>query len=288
MKLISPKVVILGATGTLGQTVYKYLSTRHENVMGSSRNKSDNNFLYFKFTSSHDVEKLLKGKNFTFVINCIGALKGSSEKELKLLNINLPKILLKFSKKYSYRMVHISSDAVFDNLSKKVNEQSSPNPTDSYGKTKLAGELYENALNIRTSIIGFDPNEHKGLLEHALENKKMIGFMNQEWSGATTLQLAKFIEWLIFKRMFESIYNKTRTVHFAPIGPTTKYKIIKTFSELVSNAKVKKKVGKKITRVLVTKYFDVLKIKTYNVSLKKALIELIEFDKKYVKTYKKK
>lgn len=286
MKLLSPKVIILGATGTLGQTVYKYLSTRHANIMGSSRNKSDNNFLYFKFTNPHDVEKLLEGQNFAFVINCIGALKGKSEKEQKLLNTNLPKILLKFSKKYSYRIVHISSDAVFDNLSKKVDEQSSPNPTDSYGKTKLAGELYENALNIRTSIIGFDLNEHKGLLEHALENKKMIGFVNQEWSGATTFQLAKFIEWLIFKKMFESIYSKTRTVHFAPIGPTTKYKIIKTFSELLRNAKVKKKAGKKVTRVLVTKYFDALNIKTYNVNLKKALMELVEFDKKYVKTYR--
>lgn len=278
-------ILVLGATGMLGQTVYKYLSARHKDVVGTSRSKFDNNFLYFEYPGTNDVEKLFKGKHFTFIINCIGALKGQSEKELKLLNTNLPKILLKFSKKYSYKIIHISSDAVF-NSSKKVHEQSSPNPTDPYGKTKLAGELYENALNIRTSIIGFDPIEHKGLLEFALENKKITGFANQDWSGTTTLQLAKFIEWLIFKRMFKSIYSKTRIIHFAPIGPTTKYEILKTFADIIGKIIIKKGVQKKATTVLATKYFDELNVKKYHVSPEKALRELVAFHSEYVKTYK--
>lgn len=279
-------ILVLGATGMLGQTVYKYLSARHKSVVGTSRNKFDNIFLYFEHSRINDVEKLFKEKHFAFVINCIGALRGQSEKELKLLNTSLPKTLLKFSKKYSYKIIHISSDAVFNNLSKKVDEQFTPNTTDIYGKTKLAGELYENALNIRTSIIGFDANEHKGLLEYALENKKITGFANQEWSGATTLKLAKFIEWLIFKRMFEPIYSKTRIIHFAPIGPTTKYEILKTFAYIVGGIRVKKGMGKRITTALTTKYFDEFNIKKYNITLEKALRELVTFDSEYVKTYK--
>lgn len=278
-------ILILGATGMLGQAVYKYLSTRHKDVVGTSRGKSDNNFLHFEYPGTNDIEKLFKSKHFAFIINCIGALKEQSEKELKLLNTDLPKILLKFSRKYSYKIIHISSDAVF-NSSKKVDEQSIPSPNDVYGKTKLAGELYDNALNIRTSIIGFDPNEHKGLLEFALENKKITGFVNQQWSGATTLQLAKFIEWLIFKRTFESIYSKTRIIHFAPIGPTTKYAILKTFADIIGKITIKKGIQKKVAVVLATKYFDELNVKKYNVPLEKALRELVAFHSEYVKTYK--
>ncbi len=162
-------------------------------------------------------------------------------------------------------------------------------PDGEYEKSKMAGEQKLNTLNIRTSLIGFDPNRHKGLLEYLMKkrNNSPIGFVNQKWSGATTLQLAKFIEYLIYSGKFTNIFKTTNVVHFTPIKSSNKYEIIKTFAGLLKLRTPKKGFDKKINRILKSKYISERELKRYGNSLNKALKELINFDQNYVKNYKK-
>lgn len=284
----SNQVLVLGATGMLGRTVYQYLLIHKKNIKGTSRDLKNENLIYLNFKKSADLESLFENKTFSFVINCVGALRGSSNEKLELLNIIFPKVLLVLSRKYNFKIINISTDAVFSSIAGEVYEQSIPNPNDLYGKSKLKGELSKNTINIRTSILGFDPIEHKGLLEFMLRNKskKISGFTDKKWSGSTTLQLANFIKWLITGSNFLNLLKKTNIVHFAPLGPTTKYEIIKTFSKMINGPEVVKGIGPKQTRVLKTRYIEYLKIKRYTDSLEKAFNDLIKFEPSYVKIYK--
>ncbi len=288
MKNNHPQILVLGATGMLGRTVYKYLSKLYgKNISGTSREKNNDAFRYFNFKTSSDLASILQDQKFDYVINCIGALRGDSANNLRLLNHSLPKKLEDEGKKNNFVIIHISTDAVFRANAGVVYEDSKPNPSDYYGKTKLGGEI-KTGINIRTSTLGFDPLEHKGLLEYVLKNrnKKITGFANQKWSGSTTLQLARFIERLIFSKNSSNIIKKTNTIHFTPLGPVTKYDVIKTFSKMINSPRVIKDVGLKQTRVLKTRYIEDLEVKRYTDNLEEAFNDLIKFEPTYVKTYK--
>ncbi len=284
----TPKVLVLGATGMLGRIIYKYLRIKNKNIFGTSRNKKNKRFIYLKVNNNTSLENIFIKNKFEYVVNCIGALEGSGASKLSRLNIKLPKKILKASRKYGFKIIHISTDAVFDKEKEDADETTIPNAKDPYGKSKLNGELLENSINIRTSIIGLDPIDHKGILEYVLQNrdKKIIGFENQIWTGSTALQLAKFIEWIISKNNFDNLYKKTKIIHFPPLGPTTKYEIIKTFAKLNGLSNVKKGNGQKIIRMLFTRYFDEIKLGNYSGNLEKEIKKLIEFEKIYAKKIK--
>lgn len=287
MKSIFPKIIILGATGMLGRAIYKYLSKKYSNVYGTSR-KPEPGFIYLNALSAIEkLKKIFVKIQPKFVINCIGILKGGNKKSLKRINSDFPKIISLISGDCNFKIINISTDAVFDNLQKEVDEDSAPASDDEYGESKLAGEQ-KNILNIRTSIIGFDPNEQKGILESLIKNRDNcpIGYTNQKWSGATTLQVAQFIEKLIYSKGFKNIFKKTNVIHFAPIR-SNKYNLVKAFSNLLKLKKPIKKLGKEINRTLKSKYIDDEKLKHYGISLKKALRELLNFEQNYVKNYKK-
>lgn len=280
-----PNVLVLGATGMLGRTIYKYLKIKNKNVFGTSRNRNNKELFFFYIRSGNiSLDKIFKRIKPDCVINCIGALEGSDKNKLNLLNIQLPKKLLKESKKHNFKIIHMSTDAVFSKDKVNADEKSIPNPEDSYGKSKLLGEINENALNIRASFIGLDPDEHKGLLEYAIENKeKSVGFTNQKWSGSTTLQLAKFIEWIILHNKFQQLYRKTKIIHFPPLGHITKYEIIKTFSKLIGIKTIRGGKSEKLSRTLSTIYSKKIKLKNYSNNLYESLKELVKFEKNYAK-----
>src|SRR3989344_7929386 len=185
------------------------------------------------------------------------------------------------------KLNQISSDGIFENLAGEVKENSKKFTNDNYGKSKLKGEV-KNGLNIRTSIVWFDPRDHSGVLEHAIqENSELVGFTNQRWSGATVLQLANFIDDLIYSGKYDALISKTNLIHFTPLGPITKYELLNTFANLLGDKKIRKGKGKKITRILFSNYIDEIELNNYTNELKKALNDLIEFDKNYVRKFKK-
>lgn len=285
-----PNILILGASGMLGRAIFKYLHHLQPlKVFGTSRTNLNNpNIFLFNIKGSKIKFENFKNNNYKYFINCIGALRENNDNhDMDLINSDFPIILEKYCKKNKIKLIHISTDAVFSNATKMANEQSKPSPSNYYGRSKLKGEIIT-GINIRTSILGFDPIGNKGLLERVLKNKekKMIGFTNQRWSGSTNLQLAQFIRWLISDNNFKDLLKKTNIIHFVPIRKTTKYEIIKTISKLLFRNRVIKGKGINQNRIFKTLYVEEIKLKRYTKTLEKAFIELIEFDKEYVKAYK--
>ncbi len=250
-----PNVLILGINGMTGQEVDRYLHENHTNVFGTLR--KDNNLTLSVDNLSSDFKKIIKKiKHVDYVINCIGlnSVDEKNKSEAIKINSQFPVKLSKLSKFYNFKLIHVSTDGVFSKISGKVDEFDTPSPNDTYGITKLLGEsLNENSIVIRTSLIGLNPKKKKGLIEFVINSKKEIdGFENQIWSGCTTLQFAKFTESLIYDQ--ESLkMKKSKIIHFAPLGPISKFALIK---EIAKTRKLKIRVNKTNSSVIITRYLS--------------------------------
>lgn len=177
------KIVIFGSSGMAGSMISSYLNYKH-NIININR-------------SSFDVliDKIPE-ISCDYAINCIGVTKQKNQKNINDINVNFVK---KLSTKY--RLIHLSSDCVFSGKkAEKYNKFDKKDCTDIYGLSKSDSEL-DNIMSIRTSIIG-PAKDSFGLFEWFKTKKECYGFTNHIWSGITTLELAKFIDYIINKNKY--------------------------------------------------------------------------------------
>lgn len=282
----SPTIIILGAHGMLGHTVYNFLKKLYPSTTWGTTRKTknrDSHMLNFDALKLNKIEIISKkAQNIDYIINCIGVLANhNNTKEMNFINAVLPHKLADLAKKNNAKLIHVSTDAVFSQTSGIVDELVSTSPNNTYARTKLKGEpLSSNAITIRTSIIGLDPYKHKGLLEWVLKEKNIVGFTNQLWSGCTTLQFAKLCHFIISTNSFQKMRDKSPIFHFSPISNITKHDIIKTFLSLQkSNKPARKAKDHPITRVLKTRYADLLFLDKQEMHISDALKKLMDFEK---------
>lgn len=278
-------ILILGSEGMVGRTIFRYLSSlQQHHVWGTTRKENTQNLLHFTVENYNDDFKHIKKriKKIDYIINCIGVFNNfKSKKDLITINSLFPHLLEEISEKNNCKLIHISTDAVFSPLSGEVNEITPLSPNDLYGASKVLGEtMSKNALTIRSSFIGFDPLHHKGLLEWTLQAKTINGYTKTMWTGCTSLQFTQFCNELIDKNLFQKLRSKTPVVHFAPLGPISKFQLVKTILQC-SNKKtpVKKTPGEKKEIFLTSNYLDLALMSQYTNDIKKALDELISFEK---------
>lgn len=280
----NPTVLVLGINGMCGRLVFNYLIENHRNIYGTTRNDKS-----LKLTSENvvlDMLKIVKKLNkINFVINCIGVNKITEENKIDAINANslLPVRIAELSHKYNYKIIHISTDAIFKSTSRAVNEYDSPSPQGIYALTKYLGEdNCKNTLNIRTSLIGLSPDKKTGLVEYVLSKKGVVeGFVNQKWSGCTALQFAKLAEYLIYNNQFNRFRSKSSVYHFAPLGPMSKYKLILNIIKATDPGKKLRKTTSptKITRYLTSMFLNRDFLNNFNQDLNHALKEMFDFEK---------
>lgn len=268
------QILILGGEGLVGHAVYRYLKTQPEFRVRASHHSPTAD--WFKFDGQNpekDLKKIFKTGHYDYVINTIGLLQHDNkagESDYIAINTNLPLMLAKLTANLKFNLIHVSTDAVFPTDSGPVNEKSLPNPADIYGRTKLAGEVTgDKCLTIRTSIIGMDPYHQRGLLEWALTQNRVTGFTNQTWSGCTNVQLAQFIENTIKAEM-------NGLIHFAPLGPMSKYALLSKWAELNHKTAIGTK-DREVTRYLTTINPSIHR--AFKRDIKQALTEVANFEK---------
>ena len=220
---MNKKVLILGANGLIGNGLTRYFATKNINLTAVVRSKIKKfqkkiNFAYCNNLNSirslNSISKIISQDKPDFVINCIGVTKHYKNKNNKILNIELPKALIRLKKKNKFNFIHITTDCVFNGLKGNYTENSNTNANDLYGLSKLTADKFllksKKCIILRTSTIGSEIKTRNGLFEWFLSNKKnCIGFKNAYFSGLTTLELSKIIYNFIIKKkkLKEDIYN---------------------------------------------------------------------------------
>jgi dTDP-4-dehydrorhamnose reductase len=196
----STRILVTGANGQLGSEI---------------RAISDNypEFDYF-FTTRQEldicdqnaVEEFVSLHNITSIINCAAYTavdKAESEPEMAdKINHLAVKMLSEIAKKYDIKLIHISTDYVFDGMGFKPYPVDHPTaPINVYGTTKLEGEKAlrkinpENSMIIRTSWVysSFGNNFVKTMLRLGAERKELNVISDQVGSPTYARDLAEFI-----------------------------------------------------------------------------------------------
>ncbi len=134
------------------------------------------------------------------VVNCVGALKplaGALDPcEAIAVNALAPHRLAAAARAHGARLIHVSTDCVFDGQRGHYDEGDPPNATDLYGRSKALGEVTDAGhLTIRTSIVGRQLSGTRGLLEWFLAHRggTVQGYRAMVFSGLTTLALSRAI-----------------------------------------------------------------------------------------------
>jgi dTDP-4-dehydrorhamnose reductase len=133
------------------------------------------------------------------VINCVGLVKQlpGAEDPLTAIPMNalLPHRLLATCKVAGARLIHISTDCVFDGARGMYRESDFADAADLYGRSKYLGELHDpQAVTLRTSIIGPELGTAHGLVSWFLAQRGRVkGFTRAIFSGLPTVELARVI-----------------------------------------------------------------------------------------------
>ena len=213
------KIVVLGATGMLGHKMFQKLNARFGDVTGFAYedvrqppfDKVDllqglEMVTGVNASDFQTLEKKLAAIRPDYIVNCIGIIKQRETASAYIpcieLNALLPHKLAAFAQEWGGRIIHFSTDCVFDGKGGGYAEGDFSDAEDLYGKSKLLGEVQcDNALTLRTSIIGRELTSHKSLLDWVLsQNGKTVkGFKNVIYSGVTTNQIAEVVAMIISK-----------------------------------------------------------------------------------------
>ena len=188
------KVLILGGTGMLGHRLWVDLSSTYE-VMATVRRPTPRiNLPCFSGVDVLDfrtVESAFHEFHPEVVINCVGVIKqrtgiskqvAGSTDYLKSIELNsvLPHKLAQLCDSNHSRLIHVSTDCVFDGKKGNYADTDEPNSCDLYGRTRALGEINytQNAVTLRTSLVGKSLETSSNLIDWFLSQrgKKITGF----------------------------------------------------------------------------------------------------------------
>jgi len=225
--------VVLGAEGMFGSMATRILAKDKDMAVVAAGRRD-----FAVEDGATRLAALLSGRPPGLVVNAIGMLAGAvraddpaSLRAALLINADFPHLLAEVAGSLGWRIVHISTDAVFPANCGLVDEATAPQPEDAYGQTKLLGETRAaNALNIRCSIVGPVAGKvRRGLwawVEDQPQGEELAGFTDQYWSGCTTWQLARLCRRLAEPAEFERWRADGSVLHFAPNPVITKAELI--------------------------------------------------------------
>jgi dTDP-4-dehydrorhamnose reductase len=150
--------------------------------------------------SLNQVDELVCEIQPDVVINCVGVIKQKMESsnitDAITINSLFPHHLANLCQSQNSRLIHFSTDCVFEGTPGMKMVSDTPNATDLYGTTKRLGEVdYGDSITIRSSIVGAQIVGTESLFQWAIsqKGKKIKGFTGALYSGLTTMTMSKVI-----------------------------------------------------------------------------------------------
>lgn len=218
-----------------GHVITLYLKEQGHEVIGFARSKSP--FVDTVIGDAFDVcviQKSILRYGFDTVINCVGILNLFAEKDkaaATFLNGYLPHYLVKITANIDTQIIHMSTDCVFSGKTGGYTEKSLRDGETFYDRSKALGEVDDNKnLTLRSSIIGPDMKEDGiGLLNWFMKQKGEVnGYAKVMWTGQTTLQLAKTME-------FAAKQHAKGLINMVPSSNISKYELLKLFNRYLKH-----------------------------------------------------
>lgn len=238
------RILILGGDGMLGHQLLLSLSRKHVVKVTIRRDHAaynaypnlfsdSNSYFGVDVLNNDSLMQVCANFNPEVVINSVGIIKQRplSKNVISSLEVNaiFPHKLSILCKLIKAKLICISTDCVFSGNKGNYTEQDIPDAYDIYGRTKLLGEVNDDGcVTIRSSIIGLELFHKQSLIEWFLAQKKNIkGFAKAIYSGLTTMEMARVIDFIITKHFILS-----GLFHVAS-DPITKYELLRVLKEML-------------------------------------------------------
>ncbi len=147
MKFARKRILITGGSGLLGHTIATQAVRNYDVYASFCKHRpqlTDCNVLQFDLCDSNQVLLTLREIKPDVVIHT-AALRSidyceKNKQEAELINVTGAKNIALACAEYSSKLIHISSDSVFEGTRGMYKETDAPNPVTFYGTTKLESE----------------------------------------------------------------------------------------------------------------------------------------------------
>lgn len=208
-------VLVLGATGLLGNAMFRVLSEPGiDRVFGTIRDPrareafapeiQDGLIIVGDLEDPQQMEAVFAAVQPSVVVNCIALEKFAHQDPMRLISVFslLPRRLAHLCRSRGARLVQISSDGVFAGTRGGYTEDDLPDADDAYGISKALGEIdAPGAITLRTSILGHEIGSTNGLLEWFLsQTEECRCYTRAIFSGFPSVVLAQVIRDAILPR----------------------------------------------------------------------------------------
>jgi dTDP-4-dehydrorhamnose reductase len=241
------RVLVLGASGMLGNAVLRlFAQSDGFEATGTARSSASVRTLPApvreRVLPDVDVQdgdalvRLFARVRPDVVVNCIGMVKQLAQAADPLsaipLNALLPHRLANLCELAGARLVHVSTDCVYDGAKGLYTEDDPPDAVDLYGRSKHLGEVdYPHAITLRTSIIGHELQSAHGLVGWFLAQQEGVrGYTKAVFSGLPTVELARVIRDHVLPR------PSLRGLYHVSAAPITKHDLLRLVGEVYGKA----------------------------------------------------
>jgi dTDP-4-dehydrorhamnose reductase len=240
------RILVTGKNGQLGRSIQKIVNT--DTKIGN--NQSPNEYIFvgkedLDLSSESSISHYFNNNKFDIIINCAAYTQvDKAEQEAGLsdqINHLAVKQLASIASNQQARLIHISTDYVFDGESDKPYiETDTPNPINVYGRTKHAGEkalqalMPINAIIIRTSWLysEYGNNFVKTMLRLGRERDELKVVSDQMGSPTYATDLAGVILEIIRHKKFRDLAQTTQIYNYSNEGEISWYEFAKEIFKL--------------------------------------------------------
>ena len=275
------RILVIGKNGQVGQTIQNLVNKT------SDTNYSNYDFVFvgrdkLDLSNVRNIQVYFKKNKFDVVINCAAYTKVDqaevNENDASLINHIAVREVAMIAKKYNMKLIHISTDFVFDGKKREPYiESDKTSPLNIYGKTKLAGELDAisimkfNAVVLRSSWIYSEYGNN--FVDTIIKNATLKGQLNiiSDQFGTPTYanDLAQTIIDILNKYKFNEREMPSEIYHYSNEGECTWFDFAKEIVDILQ-------IDCNLSPITSDDYPQLAKRPKYSVLSKKKISE--EFD----------
>jgi len=223
------KILLTGSNGLLGQKLVRLILDRGEyeliaTARGENRLPSLNGGVYrnLDVTDRDQVRQTMAEFKPDYVIHTAAMTNvdqcETEREDCWKLNVDAVRYLAEACQAHNARLIHLSTDFIFDGESGPYNESARPNPLSYYGQSKLAAEeLLLASQNLHYAIartvlvygIAHDMSRSNIILwvKNSLENRKPIKVVDDQWRTPTLAEDLAMGCYLMAKHDATGIFN---------------------------------------------------------------------------------
>ena len=236
-------ILVTGSNSQLGRSLKQLSDEKNtsNNFVFTSREQLD-------LSSVHGLEIFIESGNFDFIINFAAYTSvdeaENNKKQAYIINHLAVKRIAEISKKNQIKLIHLSSDFVFDgSKNEPYNENDNAFPINIYGKSKYAGEqailevMKTNAIILRTSWMysEYGNNFVDTILRLSKKNDTLNVVTDQIGNPTYARDLSQLIMKIIMSDKINSIDQSSEIFHYSNEGSCSWYDFAKEVIKISGN-----------------------------------------------------